>query len=579
MFGAEIGEGARLATLPSPTGLLHVGAGATVESDVDLHGYWIEGRELVVGEIHIGEGARIAARAVLMPGADVGPGAEVEPGSVVTGTVPPGERWSGSPARAVGLAGDSWPADDPLGDGVGHRVPKAMYALGLLVLSLLPLAASVPGFAALDSLGSLATLHSAARSMLIDAPLIAAAFLATYIGLVAIAVRSVSWLIRPGWHSSTGATAWAGWFCETLMGQSRGILFPLYSTVYTRSWLRLLGITVGKRTEVSTAVGLNRLARIGDTSFLTDDVVFAGTRSRAGLMEITPIEIGSRSFVGNCAILRASTKLGDDSLVGVLSSPPLSSAHGTSWLGQTPLELPRVLDRTDPSRTTTPPPRLVVARGAMDLLRIMLPATVSVALGSLVFLLFESIATRAGALELVLVAPFVVLAAGLCAVGLTVGAKWLLMGRYHPGDHPLWSFFVWRDEIMNTLHEKLAGAWLLSMALGTPLMPLYLRAMGSKVGQSVWFESLNVTEYDLVDLRDGCAVNRAACVQTHLFHDRLLRLGPSVLGRDSTLGPRSALLPDASIGSGCTIGAGSVVLRGEQMPPRTRWHGVPVESA
>jgi non-ribosomal peptide synthetase-like protein len=215
----------------------------------------------------------------------------------------------------------------------------------------------------------------------------------------------------------------------------------------------------------------------------------------------------------------------------------------------------------------------------MDLLRIMLPATVSVALGSLVFLLFESIATRAGALELVLVAPFVVLAAGLCAVGLTVGAKWLLMGRYHPGDHPLWSFFVWRDEIMNTLHEKLAGAWLLSMALGTPLMPLYLRAMGSKVGQSVWFESLNVTEYDLVDLRDGCAVNRAACVQTHLFHDRLLRLGPSVLGRDSTLGPRSALLPDASIGSGCTIGAGSVVLRGEQMPPRTRWHGVPVESA
>jgi non-ribosomal peptide synthetase-like protein len=287
--------------------------------------------------------------------------------------------------------------------------------------------------------------------------------------------------------------------------------------------------------------------------------------------------VGSRSFLGNCAILKPGTTVGDDCLVGVSSCPPLTVDDGTSWLGQPAFELPRVLDRTDPARTTAPSRRLVVARGTMDVIRILIPGTVSVALGALVFLAFESIGSVLGGIGLVLAAPFVVLAAGLVAVSVAVGAKWLLIGRYRAGDHPLWSFFVWRDEIINTVHEQLAGAWLLSASLGTPLIPAYLRAMGSRVGTNVWFESLAVTEYDLVELHDGCAVNRGACVQTHLFHDRLLRMGPASFGQDSTLGPKSALLPDASIGAGCTIGAGSVVLRGEKMPPQSRWQGVPVE--
>jgi hypothetical protein len=54
------------------------------------------------------------------------------------------------------------------------------------------------------------------------------------------------------------------------------------------------------------------------------------------------------------AILNAATKLGDDSLVGVLSVAPRVSANGTSWFGSPPLEFPRVPERTDPSRTTNP---------------------------------------------------------------------------------------------------------------------------------------------------------------------------------------------------------------------------------
>jgi non-ribosomal peptide synthetase-like protein len=578
LCGTEVGPGARLATLPPPTGLVRIGSGATLEADVDLGGWWIEGRELVIGTIRIGDHARIGTRCHLMPGTEVGAGAEIEPGSVVTGSVPPGERWSGSPARSVGRAGETWPAAPPLLWTPG-RGTKVWFALGLGALSLLPLMAAVPSLAMLNAFGVLHNAYSAGRSMLVYAPLIAVLFIATYALLVVIAVRSVSWLIKPGWHADTGGTAVALWFSESMLTQARGVLFPLYSSVFTRSWLRLLGIEVGRRTEVSTAVGLNPLVRLGDTSFVADDVVFCGTRARGGRLEVAPISVGDRSFLGNGAILRGNTVLGDDCLVGVLSSPPLASLDGTSWLGHPALELPRVPDRADPARTIEPPGRLVVARGAMELVRIVVPAAISIVLGGAMFLSLESIGGRGGIGWLVVAAPLVLAAASLCAVGLTIAGKWLLMGRYKSGEHPLWSFFVWRDELVNTLQEHLAGAWLLTTALGTPLLPAYLRAMGSRVGAGVWFETLAVTEFDLVDLGDGCAINRGACIETHLFHDRLLRMGPARIGSQATLGPDSAVLPNTVLGSGCTVGARSVVLRGERLPPDTRWHGAPVQSA
>jgi carbonic anhydrase/acetyltransferase-like protein (isoleucine patch superfamily) len=65
-------------------------------------------------------------------------------------------------------------------------------------------------------------------------------------------------------------------------------------------------------------------------------------------------------------------------------------------------------------------------------------------------------------------------------------------------------------------------------------------------------------------------------LRRHLYHDRLLRIGPVTLGPHSTLGPISAILPEAALGAGCSVGARSVVMRGERLPVGTRWHGAPV---
>ncbi len=577
LCGHPIAPDARLGTLPPVTSLVRIGEGATLESDVDLHGWWLEGDELIVGELSIGAGARVGSRTLLAPGVTIGAGAEVEPGSYVIADVPAGERWGGSPAGRIGRAGEHWPTR-PAPLPHHRRWWRTMFPVGLAVQTLLPLMAAAPGLALLIATGAYDGGRAATVDLLIMAPAVTALFLTAYGLLVAGLVRAVGRWIAPGWHAGEGRTGWALWFNGALMAGSRIVLRPLYLSVFTRAWLRLAGIPIGRRAEISTVVGLNRLSTFAEGSFATDDVVLVEARARDGWIHVAPIEVGPGTFVGNSAVLRGGTTLGADGLVGVLTTPPTRTPDGTSWFGSPPLELPRTPDRGDPARTTHPARRLVLARGATEIVRILLPATVSLAIAALIYHALVAVAAHGGIVAMAAATPFVLLAAGTAALAVTVAAKWVIIGRYAPGEHPLWSWFVWRDEIINSLQEDLARPWLLGLAVGTPVINAYMRAMGATVGRDVWFECLNITEFDVVALGDGCVVNRGACVETHLFHDRLMRIGPATLAAGSTLGPDSVVLPDTVIGAGARVGGRSVVLRGEELPAGTSWHGAPVVS-
>ena len=576
--GHKVGEGARLGTLPPVTSRLRIGGGATIEGDVDARGWWLEGQELVIGEIVVGAGARVGTRTLLAPGARVGEGAEIEPGSAVSGAVPAGERWAGSPARRVGRAGEAWPEQAPPA-GAGARRWRAMFVLGLGAENLLALVAGIPALGIMLASGAGDSRSALVMRLLIDAPLIAGSYLLAYALLVALVVRGVGRLIVPGWHPDAGRVGWAIWFCDSVMANARGVLFSLFASIYTRRWLRLAGIPVGERVEVSTAVGLSRLTSFGAESFAADDVVFAGVRGRGGWLHVAPVQVGPGTFLGNGAILEGETRVGADGLIGVQTVAPRATEPGTAWFGCPAIEFPRVPDAIDPARTINPPRRLKLARATLDLVRILLAPTVSVVLSAGLIDAVEAVGTAHGGIAMLLATPPALLVAGVLATAFTVAAKWLIIGRYRASEHPLWSYFIWRDEIMNSLQDQLAGAWLLELVLGTSVMSAYLRAMGARVGRDVWCETLTITEFDMVTLGDGCVINRAATIETHLFHDRLMRIGPTELGPGASIGPATAVLPDTVIGARTQIGPRSVVLRGERLPAGTRWHGAPVASA
>ena len=156
-------------------------------------------------------------------------------------------------------------------------------------------------------------------------------------------------------------------------------------------------------------------------------------------------------------------------------------------------------------------------------------------------------------------------------------AKWLLVGRFRVADRPLWTSFVWRNELADTFVEVLAAPWLVRFASGTPAADrVAADARREDRPRRVAARRYWLPESDLVRLGDGATVNRGCVVQTHLFHDRIMSMDEVTLGAGATLGPHGIVLPGASIGARTTVGPGSLVTRGDAVPADTRWLGNPI---
>lgn len=564
-LGAKVGPDVDLHSLPPVTGMLKLGRGAAVESEVDLSGYWLDGDRLEIGAVKVGAHAVVGTRSVLFPGARVGKRAEVAPGSAVTGQIPTGQRWAGAPAVKLGKAKRNWPRERPR-RGTYWRV---MYGITGFALTSLPVLA---GLAAL----LVALAYITPGAVLTGAPLAVVpatlTFGVTYALLLLIAVRLLSVRLCEGTYPTHSRVGWQAWTVTQLMDRSRETLFPLYAGLVTPVWLRLLGMRIGKGAEVSTVLALPSLTTVGEGAFLADDTLTAPYELGGGWMRIGRAEIGRRAFLGNSGMTAPGRTVPDGGLVGVLSATPKKAKKGTSYLGLPPVKLPRAAADGDRSRTYDPPARLLWARGLVELCRIV-PVFCSAGLAVLTVAVLCALGVWAP-----LLSGLVLLAAGAVAGLVSLLAKWLLVGRHRSGEHPLWSGFVWRNELADTFVEVLAVPWLAGSVPGTPVLTAWLRGLGARIGKGVWVESYWLPEPDLVTLGDAATVNRGCVLQTHLFHDRILRTDTVVLRAGATLGPGGIVLPGSAIGARTTLGPASLVMAAESVPDDTRWLGNPIEA-
>ena len=573
LLGARIGRDVQLHTVPPVTGLLKIGDGADVEPEADLSGCWIDGDVLHVGEVRIRSGARIGARSTLGPGADVGNGAEVAPGSLILGSIPPGQTWSGSPAEQTSAS-----ARGPWSDRApAHPLWRAPYAIVALLIGGLPaLSVLVALLVVLPAVRDAGSPAQAALAALPWLPVAALAGYATLALLVLGLVRLFAVGLTAGHHP---VRSWQGlsiWATFRILDEARTWLFPAYSAALTSVWLRLLGARIGRGVEASTVLLIPKFVQVNDYAFLADDTLIGCYELGGGWIRVQPVKIGKRAFVGNSGMAAPGRKVPKQALVAVLSAAPRRglAKPGSSWLGSPPTKLRRQLGTQDPSRTYDPPTRLKVLRGVVETGR-LIPMLVGV---------FWYAATAAALLILldqhpviaVLLAGPVIAVAGVAAALLCVATKLVLVGRHRRSEHPLWSSFVWRNELADTFTEILAAPWFASMATGTVALNVWLRMLGAKIGRGVWCDTYWLPETDLVELRDGATVNHGCVVQTHLFHDRVLVMDSVVLRAGATLGPNSVILPAATIGHHATIGPASLVMRGEEVPSGTRWLGNPI---
>ncbi|WP_407840269.1 Pls/PosA family non-ribosomal peptide synthetase [Streptomyces sp. DSM 116496] len=575
-LGAKIGPEVDLHSLPPVTGMLKLGRGCAVESEVDLSGHWLDGDRLEIGAVKVGAGAVVGTRSILFPGARVGKRAEVAPGSAVVGQIPTGQRWAGAPAGKLGKAKRNWPKERPP-RGLFWR---AAYGTAGFCLTSLPVLAALPALLVAGRfVPADAGLGRALAGALLAVVPGALAFGFAYAALLLVSVRLLSLGLRTGTHPTHSRIGWQAWTVTQLMDLSRETLFPLYAGLITPVWLRLLGMKIGRGAEVSTVLALPSLTTVGEGAFLADDTLTAPYELGGGWLRIGHSEIGRRAFLGNSGMTAPGRSVPDDGLVGVLSATPKKAKKGSSYLGLPPVRLPRSAADADQSRTYDPPARLLWARGLVELCRLV-PVFCSAALGVLTVAAFCALAGAdgPGPWGTALLSGAVLLAAGVAACVVAAAAKWLLVGRHRVGEHPLWSGFVWRNELADTFVEVLAVPWLVGSVPGTPVLSLWLRGLGARIGRGVWCESYWLPETDLVALGDAVSVNRGCVLQTHLFHDRILRTDTVVLREGATLGPGGIVLPGSTVGARSTLGPASLVMAGESVPADTRWLGNPIEA-
>lgn len=314
----------------------------------------------------------------------------------------------------------------------------------------------------------------------------------SYAALVAGVIRLVARYMRPGIFSSHGAHAWAAWLTHRLMSDARTGLFAFYASVLTPTWLRILGARIGRGVEASTIVAAPSLLHAGNGSFLADDVLLAPFELRGSKLALGVSSVGQRAFVGNSGIVGPDHSTPDESLIGVLGSSPVPSQKppGSSWLGRPIISIPRRIDELPDERLSFDPPlRLKIARGAVESMRVV-PLVISALFIELLLAAMIAVLDDWGLTIAIIAGGVLLFTAGVASCLLATAAKWTLIPNIAAGhQHPLWSSFVWRNELALTFVESLALPWMLRLLYGTPLLNVWLRTMGTEVGRGVWCET------------------------------------------------------------------------------------------
>lgn len=577
LLGARIGDDVHLASDDVRCfDLVSIGDGSTLGAEASMTGYAVEDGALVLGGARLGRGCTVGARALIAPGATLYDGASLAELSMLPqrGAIPAGERWAGSPARP---AGRSSTARRARASRLRRCSITAAYAAIAALMPVLIVAALLPGLAMLHALDARFGAWSLALS-----PLVAAMFVAG----MCVEIALVKWVVvgrtKAGAYDLWSGTVLRHWVVDRAMAMSLDLIGGLYATLYLNPWYRLLGAKVGARAEISTATSVvPDLLRIDDESFVADCVSLGAPRIEGGALCLAEVRVGARAFVGNSAVVTGGSVIGGDALVGCLSVAPTNAHEHGAWFGSPPIALPqRQASAAFPaSRTYRPPRALVLKRLAYEALRVTLPTACFVALTCLLVDAAVALSDRLPLGAFIAVFPLLYAAFGIAAALLVVGLKWAVVGRFRAGEHPLWSSFVWRTELVTAMHENLADPFFNQLLRGTPFAAWFFRALGAKIGRRVHLGTTQLTEYDLVTVGDDACIGEDATLQTHLFEDRVMKVARVSIGERCTVGAQSIVLYDTTMEAGARLAPLSLLMKGETLPRESAWAGSPARAA
>ncbi len=588
-LGAKVGEDAIINEFEEGAiDLISFGARCSLGAKVKLANVEVVGNLVYVGTIeigadaHIGNGCVVGHNAKLGEGCDLADLTAIAPGGVVGDF----EKWDGTPAKKIGMVDKAALPEHP------EASPRTRFWQGIgyfFAYNLIMMIGLLPIFPAFYVLYNIDNWTSGDYDYVIPwhmVPIYAwpAALALVFVSMgVAIMMR---WIllpdrVQPGTHSIFSGFYFRKWMLGVMVESLLETLNSLYATLFMRNWYRLMGCKLGRGTEISANfAGRYDLIEMGENNFIGDQAIFGDEDIHRGWMVLKRLKTGDRVFFGNNAVIAQGSVIEDDALIGVKSKMPdgLRVAAGETWFGSPAIKLPtRQKVVLSGNWTYEPPMHMLYGRLLFEAAHTSFPTAVLI---SIAYITADLIAipidqgrywTAAG---IFLVAGIV---NSLIMYSFSVSFKWLSMGIYRPIMKPMWSWWAMRTEAVAVFYGGLAGKVLLEYLRGTPFLPWLLRPYGMKVGKGVFINSTDITEFDCIKIGDYSAINMQAEIQTHLYEDRVMKVGRIDIGKGVSIGSGTTILYDTKIEDWVQVGPLSLVMKGETLPTSTLWSGSPTQ--
>ena len=164
---------------------------------------------------------------------------------------------------------------------------------------------------------------------------------------------------------------------------------------------------------------------------------------------------------------------------------------------------------------------------------------------------------------------------GTALIFLCVFTKNLFGFKIAPGLYTIYSLESLHWMAYNSM-ILLANSAFLDILRLSPFQTLFYRLMGAKVGNGVNINTGGLADLSMLEIGDNVLIGGGVALICHASERGFIRLAPTKIGNNVSIGLGSIIMPDCEIGDGASIAPLSLVPKGTRVPAKGVWGGNPL---
>ena len=148
--------------------------------------------------------------------------------------------------------------------------------------------------------------------------------------------------------------------------------------------------------------------------------------------------------------------------------------------------------------------------------------------------------------------------------------------KNHEGRNLIFSTESFKYAVYSYL-LALARHFILPLVRSTPIINIFYRGIGAKIGKNVLIVTNNIWDCDLIEIGDDCMIGGNVAITAHIGQGKKGRMRRVRIGNQVSIGANSYIMPGVVIEDNVLVGPNSVVPMGKRLKANSVYWGTPVE--